>query len=97
MSWLYTFKPQKDRALYSASRILLAAGVTPNMVTAAGLLLSVIAGLLAASGHLYAGIFFFISAPAWMPWTARSRGPAGSAPGSAGISTVSATGFPSWY
>jgi phosphatidylglycerophosphate synthase len=60
MSWLYTFKPQKDRALYSASRILLAAGVTPNMVTAAGLLLSVIAGLLAAAGHLYTGIFFFM-------------------------------------
>ena len=60
MSWLYTFKPQKDRALYSASHILLATGVTPNMVTAAGLLLSVIGGLLAASGHLYAGIFFFI-------------------------------------
>lgn len=60
MSWLYTFKPQKDRALYSASHILLAAGVTPNMVTAAGLLLSVIGGLLAASGHLYAGIFFFV-------------------------------------
>ncbi len=60
MSWLYTFKPQKDRALDSASRFLLAAGVTPNMVTATGLLLSVIGGLLAASGHLYAGIFFFI-------------------------------------
>jgi phosphatidylglycerophosphate synthase len=60
MSWLYAFKPQKDRALYSASHILLAMGLTPNMVTAAGLLVSVIAGLLAASGHLYAGIFFFI-------------------------------------
>ncbi len=60
MSWLYAFKPQKDRTLYSASRLLLAAGVTPNMVTAAGLLMSVIAGLLAASGHLYAGIFFFM-------------------------------------
>lgn len=60
MSRLYAFKPQKDRALYSASHILLAAGVTPNMVTAAGLLMSVIAGLLAASGHLYAGIFFFM-------------------------------------
>jgi phosphatidylglycerophosphate synthase len=60
MSWLYAFKPQKDRALYSASRILLAMGVTPNMVTAAGLLLSVVSGLLAMSGHLYAGIFFFI-------------------------------------
>ncbi len=60
MSWLYAFKPQKDLALYSASHILLAMGVTPNMVTAAGLLMSLIAGLLAASGHLYVGIFFFI-------------------------------------
>jgi CDP-diacylglycerol---glycerol-3-phosphate 3-phosphatidyltransferase len=61
MSWLYAFKPQKDRALKSASRILLAAGVTPNMVTATGFLLSVIAGLLAASGHLYAGIVLFLA------------------------------------
>jgi phosphatidylglycerophosphate synthase len=61
MSMLYTFKPHKDRALQSVSHALLAVGVTPNMVTAAGLLLSVIAGLLAASGHLYAGILFFIA------------------------------------
>lgn len=60
MSWLYAFKPQKDRALYSASRLLQTAGLTPNMVTAAGLLMSVIAGLLAASGHLYPGIFLFM-------------------------------------
>jgi CDP-diacylglycerol---glycerol-3-phosphate 3-phosphatidyltransferase len=60
MSWLYAFKPQKDLALNSASHILLAMGITPNMVTASGLLMSVIAGLLAASGHLYAGIFFFM-------------------------------------
>ena len=57
---LYAFKPRKDQALCSASHILLAAGITPNMVTAAGLLLSVIAGLLAASGHLYAGILVFM-------------------------------------
>ena len=60
MSMLYVFKPQKDRALHSASRILRKAGVTPNMVTAAGLLMSVIAGRLAMSGHLYAGIFLFM-------------------------------------
>jgi phosphatidylglycerophosphate synthase len=60
MSWLYAFKPQKDQALYSASHILLALGVTPNMVTATGLLISVIAGLLAAAGHMYAGILFFM-------------------------------------
>ncbi|WP_269446495.1 CDP-alcohol phosphatidyltransferase family protein [Methanocella arvoryzae] len=35
------------------------AGVTPNMVTSAGLLMSVIGGLLAASGQLYAGIAVF--------------------------------------
>lgn len=60
MSMLYTFKPQKDRALHSISRILLMAGLTPNMVTVAGLLVSMIAGLIAMSGHLYAGIFFFM-------------------------------------
>ncbi len=60
MSWLYTFKPHKDRVLQSVSCTLLALGVTPNMVTAAGLLMAAIAGLLAASGHLYAGIFFFM-------------------------------------
>ena len=60
MSMLYAYKPQKDRALHSVSRILLTAGVTPNMVTAAGLLMSVIAGLIAMSGHLYAGIFLFM-------------------------------------
>lgn len=60
MSMLYTLKPHKDRALHSASCTLLAAGVTPNMVTAAGLLLAAIAGLLAASGHLYAGIVIFL-------------------------------------
>jgi phosphatidylglycerophosphate synthase len=58
---LYAYKPQKDRALRSISRALLAAGITPNMVTAAGLLMSVIAGLLAMSGHLYAGILLFMA------------------------------------
>lgn len=60
MSMLYAFKPQKDRALHSISRILLKSGVTPNMVTAAGLFMSAIAGLIAMSGHLYAGIFLFM-------------------------------------
>ncbi len=61
MSMLYAFKPHKDRALYSASHTLLAIGVTPNMVSAAGLLLSVAGGLLAMTGHLYAGVFIFIA------------------------------------
>lgn len=56
---LYVFKPQKDRALQPIISILLKAGVTPNMVTATGLITSVIAGLLAATGHLYAGIIVF--------------------------------------
>jgi CDP-diacylglycerol--glycerol-3-phosphate 3-phosphatidyltransferase len=60
MSTLYALKPQKDLLLRRLSRALLAMGVTPNMVTAAGLLMSVIGGMLAASGHLYAGIAFFI-------------------------------------
>ncbi len=61
MSWLYSLKPKKDRILYPASRILLAMRVTPNMVTAAGLLISAMAGLLGASGNLYPGIFLFIA------------------------------------
>jgi CDP-diacylglycerol--glycerol-3-phosphate 3-phosphatidyltransferase len=60
MSLLYAYKPQKDRAMISISLILHRAGVTPNMVTSAGLLVSVIGGLVAASGHLHAGIAIFI-------------------------------------
>jgi CDP-diacylglycerol--glycerol-3-phosphate 3-phosphatidyltransferase len=61
MSMLYAFKPQKDRALCSISEVLLAAGVTPNMVSAAGLLMSIAAGVMAMSGHLYAGIALFFA------------------------------------
>ena len=61
MSLLYVFKPHKDRVLGPVSGILHRAGVTPNMVTSAGLLLSVIAGLFAASGQLYAGIAVFLA------------------------------------
>lgn len=60
MSMLYAFKPQKDRLLHSLSGALLAAGITPNMVTGAGLLISALAGFLALSGHLYAGIILFM-------------------------------------
>jgi phosphatidylglycerophosphate synthase len=60
MSMLYALKPQKDLFLCKFSSALLAAGVTPNMVTMAGLLVSVTAGLIAMSGHLYAAIFIFI-------------------------------------
>lgn len=58
---LYAYKPHKDRALRSISVALLSAGITPNMVTAAGLLMSIISGLLAMSGHLYAGIALFMA------------------------------------
>jgi CDP-diacylglycerol--glycerol-3-phosphate 3-phosphatidyltransferase len=61
MSMLYAYKPRKDRALRSVSRALLAIGVTPNMVTASGLLLSAAAGVAAMSGHLYAGIALFLA------------------------------------
>ena len=57
---LYAYKPQKDILLRSISRRLRSAGVTPNMVTAAGLILSAAAGLVAMSGHLYAGIMLFL-------------------------------------
>lgn len=59
MSLLYALKPVKDRGLMPISHVLHRAGVTPNMVTSAGLLMSVIGGLLAASGQLYAGIAVF--------------------------------------
>ncbi|MCD1295530.1 CDP-alcohol phosphatidyltransferase [Methanocella sp. CWC-04] len=61
MSMLYAYKPQKDRFLLSISRALFAAGVTPNMITASGLLISGIAGALAMSGHLYAAIILFFA------------------------------------
>ena len=60
MSLLYVFKPRKDRALKPVSEIMLRAGLTPNMVTSAGLLMSMLAGLLALAGHLYAGIVVFL-------------------------------------
>jgi CDP-diacylglycerol---glycerol-3-phosphate 3-phosphatidyltransferase len=60
MSWLYTFKPKKDRMLQRISRSLWSVGVTPNMVTAAGLSMAVVAGFLAMTGHLMIGILFFI-------------------------------------
>lgn len=59
MSLLYRFKPEKDRVLRPVSRALSSAGVTPNVVTATGLLVSVAAGLFAASGELVAGVVVF--------------------------------------
>ena len=61
MSMLYAFKPMKDRVLRPVASVLLAAGITPNMVTACGLLLSVMAGVAALTGHLYAGIALFLA------------------------------------
>ena len=59
MSLLYRFKPAKDRVLRPVSRALSSAGVTPNVVTATGLLVSVAAGLITASGDLGPGIVVF--------------------------------------
>lgn len=59
MSLLYVLRPKKDRALKPVSLTLSSYGITPNRVTATGLLVSVIAGLIAASGHLYTGIVLF--------------------------------------
>jgi len=60
MSSLYRYKPQKDLLLRPLFGGLMSIGATPNMVTASGLVLSVIAGILAASGQLYLGILLFI-------------------------------------
>ena len=60
MSMLYVLKPRKDLILRSVSGTLQAAGITPNMVTAAGLAICVIAGMTCAFGHLYAGITIFL-------------------------------------
>lgn len=61
MSMLYAYKPQKDRALRSVSRALMSMGITPNMVTVSGFLLSAAAGVAAMTGHLYAGIALFLA------------------------------------
>lgn len=61
MSLLYSLKPAKDRLMCPFCRALMQAGVTPNMVTSAGLLLSIVAGLLAASGGLHWAILVFLA------------------------------------
>jgi phosphatidylglycerophosphate synthase len=61
MSMLYSFKPAKDRILQPLTRRLLAAGVTPNLVTASGLFLSATAGVAALAGHIYVGIALFLA------------------------------------
>jgi phosphatidylglycerophosphate synthase len=61
MSFLYAYKPAKDRILCPFCRALMRAGVTPNMVTAAGLSLSVAAGLLGAYGELHWAIIVFLA------------------------------------
>jgi phosphatidylglycerophosphate synthase len=61
MSLIYRWKPEKDRALLPVSLALSSSGVTPNLVTASGLFVSVAAGAVAASGHLHAGIALFLA------------------------------------
>jgi phosphatidylglycerophosphate synthase len=63
MSLIYRYKPDKDRAILPLASILIAAGITPNLVTITGLIISMIAGVFAASGQLYIGIvLFFVGA-----------------------------------
>jgi len=61
------------------------------------LLMSVIAGVVAGSGHLYAGIIIFLSVPVSMQLTVRWREPVDSAQNSGGILTASVTGFLKQY
>lgn len=63
MSLIYRYKPEKDRVILPLVSALAKAGVTPNLVTVAGLIISLVAAGFAALGHLHAGIaLFFIGA-----------------------------------
>jgi len=63
MSFLYRFKPQKDRYLSSIVAQLSSSRVTANEVTALGLCLALGSGLVAYYSHFYAGLaLFFASA-----------------------------------
>jgi len=59
MSLLYRFRPQKDSYLRSITARLGGAGITANEVTALGLCLALVSGLLAYRGNLYLGIVCF--------------------------------------
>ena len=59
MSLLYRSKPKKDSYLRSITARLGGAGITANEVTALGLCLALVSGLLAYRGHLYLGIVCF--------------------------------------
>jgi CDP-diacylglycerol---glycerol-3-phosphate 3-phosphatidyltransferase len=60
MSSLYRYKPLKDDLLRPAFGWLREIGVTPNMITIAGLLLAMIGGLFAALGFLVPGLVMFL-------------------------------------
>jgi 2-deoxy-D-gluconate 3-dehydrogenase len=60
MSLLYFFKNRKDQFLHPVTKALLAAGITPNMVSAAGLFVCSTAGIAAAYGHLDLAVLFFL-------------------------------------
>ena len=63
MSLIYRYKPEKDRVLLPLVSAFAKTGVTPNLVTVSGLVISLVAAGLAALGHLHAGIaLFFIGA-----------------------------------
>jgi CDP-diacylglycerol--glycerol-3-phosphate 3-phosphatidyltransferase len=60
MSYLYRYKPLKDRLLGPAFGRLRDIGVTPNMITVAGLLLAMVGGVFAAYGLLVPGLVMFL-------------------------------------
>jgi hypothetical protein len=95
MSWLYAFKPKKDRMLQRISGYLWSLGVTPNMVTTAGLSMAVAAGFIAMTGHLLIGILFFIIS-ACLPLTGLWPGAVDSQPNLAAISIAFPTDPQNW-
>lgn len=59
MSFLYRFKPQKDKHLKSIAVRLNSVGITANIVTVLGLYLALGSGFLAYYSHLGAALVFF--------------------------------------
>lgn len=59
MSLLYRYKPKKDQWLRPSMMWLNSLGIGPNMVTVAGLFLSLIGAMAAAEGYIFPGLLFF--------------------------------------
>ncbi len=60
MCLLYTLKGQKDQLLHPVSKRLLAAGITPNMISAVGLSICIVSGIVAATSHLVMAVPIFL-------------------------------------